>query len=617
MLRCRKCGRRNENAANFCSHCGAPLQVKAEASRAGASQRKRIAFLGFLAVMAAMISLWRLSPGPVEPERPVPASGDEMGLRSRGTSIEAEPQKPSGPLGPGEIITGEVTVSHHTGLKLADIPAVVVSGWWIALPVNACYGGDQWSFRSDADPSLRVVSGSWRDGEPLALWRLEEGASMPGPELRAWRPEEPVSWRSLISNEKPRKARVRAMEHSTRLAMVSHEVPEEPGLYLQNGHVVGWTFGGPYENGVLWIGPAGDEVEENIRVDHFYNLTFANGREEQFINALAMAEDAPALERLKAFCKGFRLLPELSLEQTPPLLRKEKISALMEGIAGNLCEKGFSREVSDLLTPEVLFEAGDAELAVRSILSTARYYGTASAVDRVEELLEGRALWSGPTVLRIRAVARGLLVDWIRERMDQADTLGAWRAHKRAERLFPEDPEIRLLAVEMALKEKDWRSAQDLLRIREVPPELGERAVRLARVADRLRAEEGKVVIRFKPGQRNIPVKATLNGSLDHDFLIDTGASLVTIPSRTAEKLGLRLDQNTPEHWVSTAGGAVLAKEVTLDVIELEGRGVKDITAFVLDIPGRPEIGLLGLNYLKHFYVEIDNEQGVLMLKPR
>ncbi len=617
MLRCRRCGRRNEESANFCSHCGAPLQVKKESSRAGAAQRRRIAFLGFLAVLAALISLWRLYPGPVEPEGPVPAPGDEIKLRSPVTSIEAASKKSSGPVGSGEIVAGEVTVSHHTGLTLAGIPAAVVSGWWIALPVHACYGGDQWLFSPDAGPVLSVVSGSWRDGEPVALWRLEEGTSMPGPELRPWRPERPVSWRSLVSGEERREAIVQAKERLTRLALVSAGVPEETGLYLQDGHVVGWTFGRLFEHGVLWIGPAGEELTEDIRVDHFYNITFANGREEQFIHALAMGDEAPALERLKAFSDGFRLLPELSSDQTPAHIKEEKIAALMSVIAEDLHENGFSREVSDLLTPEVLSEAGDAQLAVRSVLATARYYGTASAVDRVEKLLDGRELGSGTKGMRIRAVARDLFVEWIRDRIDQADNLGAWRAHKRAERLFPEDPEIRLLAVEMAVEEKDWRSAQDLLRMREVPPELAERAVRLARQADRLRAEEGKVVIRFKPGLKNIPVKATLNGVLDQEFLIDTGASLVTIPSGTAEKLGISLDQNTPRHWVSTAGGAVLAKEVTLDLIELEGRSVKDITAFVLDIPGRPEIGLLGLNYLRYFYVEIDNEQGVLMLKPR
>ncbi|MGM0663881.1 MAG: retroviral-like aspartic protease family protein [Thermodesulfobacteriota bacterium] len=617
MLRCRKCGRPNEKTANFCSHCGARLQIKVKAPRAGAVQRKRIALLGFLAALAAVILVWRLSPPPVEPEGPVPGPGNVIELRSQGPSIEAEPSQPAGPGGAWELVAGEVTVSHHTGLVLAGIPASVVSGWWIALPVNACYGGDRWLFRSDGGLALSVVSGSWRDGEPVALWRLEEGASISGPGLKPWRPETPVSWRSLASSEKRGETLLQAEERLTRFALVSAGTPEQPGLYFQDGHVVGWTFGPLFDRGVLWIGPAGEDLTEDIRVDHFYNLTFANGREERFIHALGMGDEAPSLERLKAFSEGFRLLPELSLDQTPARLRKEGIAALMRGLAQTLDEKGFSREVSDLLTPEVLYEADDAELAARSILATARYYGAASAADRAEEILEGPALGSGPGVIRIRSVTRDLFVNWIKDRIDQADTLGARSAHKRAERLFPEDPEIRLLAVEMALEDKDWRTAEDLLQMKGVPPELADRAARLTRRSERFRVEEGKVVIHFQPGLKNIPVKATLNGSLSQDFLIDTGASLVTIPSGAAEKLGLSLDQNTPEHWVSTAGGGVLAKEVTLGGIELEGRLVEDITAFVLDIPGRPEIGLLGLNFLKYFYVEIDNEQGVLMLKPR
>jgi len=142
-------------------------------------------------------------------------------------------------------------------------------------------------------------------------------------------------------------------------------------------------------------------------------------------------------------------------------------------------------------------------------------------------------------------------------------------------------------------------------------------AARLAKRVDGLRSEEGKIVIRFEPGLRHIPVSALLNDSVEQAFVIDTGASLVTIPSSTADALGLRIDENTPQAWVSTAGGPALARQVTLDAVALKGREITQVKAWVLDIPGRPDLGLLGLNYLNRFHVEIDNERGVLMLKPR
>lgn len=617
MLRCRKCGVRNEHPANFCSGCGTPLSKAADTDRAGRTQRNRIAVLGFLAAMAAVLSLWRLSPDPDDSERLDPPSTREVESVLQEPSVEQAQLPAFAPDGPSAAVTGDVTISHNTGLRLARVSTVVVSGRWVALPVHACYGGDVWKFRPRGNNPLSVSSGSWRDGEPVALWLLEEGVSMPGPELRPWRTDLPVSWQSIVSGESRPGMVLHAEVDMTRFARIHRNVPPEPGIYLQEDYVVGWTFGSLLEGGFLWMGPPAEQLAEDIKVDHFYNFTFANSREEKFIHALALPEDAPYLEGLRAFSEGFRLRPQLPPDRTPAALRREEIAFLMRGLADDLDEKGFSREVSDLLALEVLFEAGDAELMIRSLIATARYYGTAVALDRAEDILNAPAVRGDPSANPIREFARDLFVGRITGLMDQGDTPGARRAHDRAEKLFPGDPEIRLLAVEMALSEKDWRAAEGLLRMREVPPELSERAVRYSRLIERLRAEEGKVVIRFQPGQRNIPVNATVNNSLSQLFLIDTGASVVTIPSGSAEKLGIKMDHNTPEHLVSTAGGVVKAKEVTLGVIELEGRRVKDITAFVLDIPGRPEIGLLGLNYLNHFFVEIDNERGVLMLTPR
>jgi predicted aspartyl protease len=54
-----------------------------------------------------------------------------------------------------------------------------------------------------------------------------------------------------------------------------------------------------------------------------------------------------------------------------------------------------------------------------------------------------------------------------------------------------------------------------------------------------------------------------------------------------------------------------------LNAVALKGRKIQGVQAWVLDIPDRPDLGLLGLSYLHRFQVEIDNDRGVLMLKPR
>jgi clan AA aspartic protease (TIGR02281 family) len=452
----------------------------------------------------------------------------------------------------------------------------------------------------------------------VALWRLEEGAALPGPDLLPWRPERPLTWRSLVSDRRREGLAVQVVERSERMVFVEPETSlQEPGVYTQAQRVVGWTFGPWLDTGALWTGPPGRDLHSDIRVDHFYSVTFANGREERFIRAIALGGEASPLERLERFAEGFRVPPELAPDQTVPILRGDEAAERMREIAAGLLEKGFAKEVADILDTGVLLAAGDADLAIQSLRAASDYYGMQAAIDLAEGLLGSPDIRIGAGAMRLREQTRRLSVGWIRDHLARADTLGAWRAYKRVRNLFPDDPEIRLLGVEIALEDGDWRAAQGLLPESGVPGELAERAARLAGRAAQLEAEEGKIVIRFQAGLRRIPVRATLNRTVEQEFVIDTGASLVTIPTATARRLGLRIDESTPERWVSTAGGPVLAKEVTLASVELEERTVSDVRAWVLDIPGRPETGLLGLNYLNRFHVEIDNGRGVLMLTPR
>jgi predicted aspartyl protease len=61
----------------------------------------------------------------------------------------------------------------------------------------------------------------------------------------------------------------------------------------------------------------------------------------------------------------------------------------------------------------------------------------------------------------------------------------------------------------------------------------------------------------------------------------------------------------------------VSATRVMIDTLEIDGWVEHDIPALVMDIPGQPGMGLLGLNYLKHFKMNLNNEQGSLLLTPR
>ncbi|MCK5503929.1 MAG: hypothetical protein KAJ10_02135, partial [Thermodesulfovibrionia bacterium] len=60
-----------------------------------------------------------------------------------------------------------------------------------------------------------------------------------------------------------------------------------------------------------------------------------------------------------------------------------------------------------------------------------------------------------------------------------------------------------------------------------------------------------------------------------------------------------------------------IVSEVIIDAIEINGWVEYDISAVILDMPGRPGQGLLGLNYLGRFEMDLKPEEGILLLTPR
>jgi clan AA aspartic protease (TIGR02281 family) len=201
------------------------------------------------------------------------------------------------------------------------------------------------------------------------------------------------------------------------------------------------------------------------------------------------------------------------------------------------------------------------------------------------------------------------------EAVKENDPESGWQLWNEARTKY-DDPKLELFGVKLALLEDDWQTAEELL-TRQWPTELAGQVNNLAEQIAELKKLENKIVIRFAPGAKQIPVTARLNDTVDQNFLIDTGATTVTIPLHTAEELGLEIDKQAPRHKVSTAGGEIMAWEVELDEIELGGWAVSGIKALIIDIPGQADSGLLGLNFLNYFVVNLDSDEGILLLEPK
>lgn len=145
---------------------------------------------------------------------------------------------------------------------------------------------------------------------------------------------------------------------------------------------------------------------------------------------------------------------------------------------------------------------------------------------------------------------------------------------------------------------------------------VAQRIARLRRESDAsapLLPEEA-VEVRFRPWGGTIPVKALLNEKVPAAFLVDTGASYTTISSSLAHELGIEGLDKRPRVRFRAASGDIDAPLVKVGSLRIHDAYVEDLTVAVCDTCGDGLIdGLLGLNFLQRFKVEIDGGSGKLL----
>lgn len=111
-------------------------------------------------------------------------------------------------------------------------------------------------------------------------------------------------------------------------------------------------------------------------------------------------------------------------------------------------------------------------------------------------------------------------------------------------------------------------------------------------------------------------VEARINERAKGRFVVDTGASYTIISHATAKELNIDLDKKLPTVPFQTANGLIQAPLVHLDSVEVGGMEVRDLTAAIHDVFPDPSIaGLLGLNYLSRFRMDIDTHRRLLHLE--
>lgn len=113
-------------------------------------------------------------------------------------------------------------------------------------------------------------------------------------------------------------------------------------------------------------------------------------------------------------------------------------------------------------------------------------------------------------------------------------------------------------------------------------------------------------------------IQATLNNKRSAKFVVDTGASYTLISNALARDLAIDVGANPKTLPFQTANGLIQAPVTSLESIAVGGMEIRNLPAAVHDAVPDPEVaGLLGLNFLSNFRMDIDTQKGVLHLEKK
>lgn len=132
------------------------------------------------------------------------------------------------------------------------------------------------------------------------------------------------------------------------------------------------------------------------------------------------------------------------------------------------------------------------------------------------------------------------------------------------------------------------------------------------------RAPTNKASIPMEKQGQVVIIEAMLNNKKSAKFVVDTGASYTMISQALARDLEIDTQQNRKTLPFQTANGTIEAPLTSLESISVGGMEIKNLTAAVHDaIPGNHVGGLLGLNFLSNFKMDIDTRRGMLHLEKK
>jgi clan AA aspartic protease (TIGR02281 family) len=620
IIDCPQCSIKNPIESDICYNCGASLH-EVPVPKKGRSWIPAVVVILF-AIGLFYFFYTDSNRSSAPPSKSKPAAVQEtlpktepLPLPEKTSFVKAGPSEDAEPF---NIPIGMLQIRDVVGNLLSETTVPVIGGGWIAVPTRQTVGGYSWVLQMGSAGRHTIEGGIVNDLEQISLWRIREDQIIDSPDLYPWSADMPLTWMALRSPDPPERIDIGDVtaQGNFMKGTVSGDI-NEAGIFIQKGRVVGWTFGDPDPGAFLWTGEEGRNLKADIRVDDYYRLSFANGREEEFVRALALGDEFSNLDRLEAFARAFRFEPRLSPNQTPDYLKPEAVMSQLRLVLSRAVQEGSGDQAAAYFDAEILAQAGDVSLMLDVVALTVESNGQEEALNLMEAAGESIAPKDDQDKTRLNELQSGLYQSWLNDLLEGGDAQEGWQVYARGSQQLPDDLDIYLFGVKFALAEGDWETAEQLLAAREYPPAMGSEVRGLQSVIAELKGQASMIVIRFVPGTRQIPVTASLNQDIAQDFIVDTGASMVTIPFTTVRALGIVISVRNPRRKVYTASGELFAPEIVLDSITLEGYEVNNVKALVMELPNQPNVGLLGLNYLRRFRMDLNTDEGMLMLAPK
>jgi len=116
-----------------------------------------------------------------------------------------------------------------------------------------------------------------------------------------------------------------------------------------------------------------------------------------------------------------------------------------------------------------------------------------------------------------------------------------------------------------------------------------------------------RVVLEAGPGGHYVTAGQINGGHVQ--FMVDTGATVVSLGRPDAERIGLKPGDGKPVQ-MNTANGAVMGYQVRLNSVKVGDATLYDVPAVVMPMP-MPYV-LLGNSFLSRFQLRRDNTQLIL-----